>query len=359
METQSKISTWQFFSLLLVSRLLTALTFMPVSDYGGETTDYIIGSLIGCVLIPIVCLPLYFIYRQPCVGNVVEEAYGSSKVLSKTLCVLYALLFCFSAFSTLMRMSFFSAAVVFPQTDTKFFIFLTVAAVCYGASLGLEPIGRAGSIALALLIASFTLIFITLISKINTLNLTPAFYGGFAPNAKTAWAALSQTTEPAVMAVMLGRVRGNVKKGFWLWAASLPVCVGLLFFFMMSVLGKCALLQLFPVHALAVLSKFGMLERLDVLLTGVWIASAFIKTTFMIYLTGEMLSQAFSRLDRRIVIAVEGVLLVAGVSLASASLSSAALFCGDVVNTVVFGLFIIVIPCLVIVVGKFRKRREK
>lgn len=65
-------------------------------------------------------------------------------------------------------------------------------------------------------------------------------------------------------------------------------------FLRFSGLGDYAMTQLFPIHSIAVLSEFSVFQRIDVILTGVWILSAFIKISFMLYLSSYIASRSFS-----------------------------------------------------------------
>lgn len=60
--------------------------------------------------------------------------------------------------------------------------------------------------------------------------------------------------------------------------------------------------QLFPIHSIAVLSEFSVFQRIDVILTGVWILSAFIKISFMLYLSSYIASRSFSAKYKKIYI---------------------------------------------------------
>lgn len=102
-----------------------------------------------------------------------------------------------------------------------------------------------------------------------------------------------RTIEPAAMAVLFPRVSGNKKEAFYMVVGTCGVfgnCVFLRF----SGLGDYAMTQLFPIHSIAVLSEFSVFQRIDVILTGVWILSAFIKISFMLYLSSYIASRSFS-----------------------------------------------------------------
>lgn len=356
MKTVSKISTGQFFSLLLLSRLLTTLTFMPMFSMPARTSDYIIAMVFGSVLIPLSCVPVLLLYRKQRDKNIVDLSYDISPIFSKIIAVVYVFLFMFYAFTTLARLNLFVETVVFPDIETTFFVIVSVLAACYAAHLGLEPLGRAGAVSLFLFCGSFLIILLTMISKIDINNLSPVFYDGAKPVINNAFAVLIRTIEPAIFAVLIPRVSGNIKKGFIIWAIAFSVTVTLIFFFLMSGLGETALLQMFPVHSMAVLSEFSVFERLDVLLTGVWIISAFIKISFMVYLSAETLSKSFEKKHSNVYIIIAGLLLIAAVAFESTSYSTFRITTSITIRAVLFFLFVIVLPLVVLVCGKIHKK---
>ena len=111
-----------------------------------------------------------------------------------------------------------------------------------------------------------------------------------------------RTIEPAAMAVLFPRVSGNKKRGFFIWMSVLAAFLEIVFFFTFSGLGDYAMTQLFPIHSIAVLSEFSVFQRIDVILTGVWILSAFIKISFMLYLSSYIASRSFSAKYKKIYI---------------------------------------------------------
>ena len=64
MEKVQKISTAQFFSLLLLSRLLTTLTFMPVFEMKVNNLDYIVAILLGSAVMLLFLLPMYYLFKN-------------------------------------------------------------------------------------------------------------------------------------------------------------------------------------------------------------------------------------------------------------------------------------------------------
>ncbi len=359
MDTQSKISTGQFFSLLLLSRLLSTLTFMP--DYIGSisTSDCLLAVSVGSALIPIFCIPVFILFKNKQRNSILDEAYYVSPIFSRIAAVLYVILFVYYAFLTLVRMDLFVATIVFPDMNTSLFVIVSVAAVCYAASLGLEPLGRAGAVSLALFCVSFIVILMTLIDKVDINYLSPVLYDGTLSAFQVAASVVIRTIEPAAIAVLIPRINGNLKKGFTVWIVSFFVIATTIFFFLMTTLGNSSFLQMFPVHGMAVLSSLGLFERLDIVLTGVWIISAFIKIGFMIYLSSDLLGRSFKREYKNYYITAIGLLLIILLSFESISLTSFKSITSLTARGVMFAAVAVILPSAVLAASKIKRRVKK
>ena len=212
MNLKAKISSGQFFSLLLLSRFISVLTYSPIYNAGLNSSDYLIAGVIGMIMVLFSCLPLALIYKSNDNRSVLDIAYEISPLYSKIISVLYILLFLFYAFSTLSRLDLFSGTVIFRESDTKVFVVLA----CYSAYLGLEALGRAGAISLFVFSVSFVFIIVTMLSKLDLNNFSPVFYDGAGRVIFAGQTMAVRTIEPAAMAVLFPRVSGNKKRGFFI-----------------------------------------------------------------------------------------------------------------------------------------------
>ena len=50
MNLKAKISSGQFFSLLLLSRFISVLTYSPIYNAGLNSSDYLIAGVIGMII---------------------------------------------------------------------------------------------------------------------------------------------------------------------------------------------------------------------------------------------------------------------------------------------------------------------
>lgn len=352
MNTKSKISLWQIFSIMLVSRLLSTITFMPVLNMDMKSSDYIAAALISGLSLFLFFIPAFFITKRK--RGILEISEGISDKFAKIIAFLYAVFFILNVYAILTRMDIFVSAVVFPQKSTALFMVAGIVAVCYAASHGLEALGRAGTVSMVVFIASFIVILLSLIERIKINNLSPVFYDGVKPVVYIAWAILVRTVEPAALMIILPRVSGNALKSFTAWIVSITFITTLVSFCLMTSFGDSAMLQLFPVHSMAVLSQFGVFERMDSLLTGMWIMAAFVKVSFLIFLVSELLSYSLKKVNKNLITVFIGIAASTAVLLQSNELTSFNAATSLILKSVTFVIFSVLIPAALIIADKFR-----
>ena len=357
MNTKSQISSWQLFSLMLLSRLLTAITFMPVLNLNVGNTDYIISTALGSVLSVLFFIPAFILIKKG--RGLTDITDGISKKLTKATAVVYALFFLAYALSTLARMNVFTYAIIFPQRGTALFMVLLIAAACYAASHGLEALGRTGSIAMLLFGLSFILILFSLRDRVDINYLSPALYDGIKPLSVLIWETIFRTIEPAALMIILPKVSGKLMKSFITWIVSFVLILILVFFFLMSTLSEAALFQLFPFHSMAVLSQFVVFERMDALLIGTWIMSGLVKSSFLIFLTLELLSESIKKMKRGNLIKILFVIISAVILIESKSIMLFKVNLSIILNSTLFLVFVVAIPAVLVIADRLHNRGEK
>lgn len=284
-----KISAFQFYSILFLTRLLTTLTYIPAYTKEINVSDMIFQTLFRFIFGVIITLPLFYVNSK--YGSMFN---GTNSVFEKVKAVIFSAVFFYFSISTVARLDLFAGTVVFPETDVKFFLVFVVALCSYGAYLGLEPIARSAVLSVVPVVLSFVLIALALVKKIDFLNLSPLFYNGVFPLVKTSINAVGRTVEYAIIAVMLPNVKGNVKKGFYIWMTVQTVVTAGIFFFEATVLGNFAQKQLFPVYTLSSMAEFSFFHGLEAIITGVWVLCAFLKISLLIYLQTGLLTETFN-----------------------------------------------------------------
>lgn len=303
----SKISVFQFYSILLLTRLLTTLTYIP--EYTEEITvsDMIFQTLFRFIFGVIISIPVFLLNKKYGGENLNGGVWGKIKA------VIFSIAFFYFAVTTVSRLDLFAGTVVFPETDVKFLLLLVVAFCAYSAYLGLEPIARSAVLFVIPVLLSLAFVFLSLVKKVDLLNLTPLFYNGALPVVKTSLNAVGRTVEYAVIAVSFPFVTGNSRKGFFVWMTAQSFITALIFFFEGTVLGVFNEMQLFPVYTIASMAQFSFFRGLGAIITGVWILCAFLKISLMIFLQSKLISEAFG--VKKITVTVITAVLLAAVCL--------------------------------------------
>ena len=200
---------------------------------------------------------------------------------------------------------------------------------------------------------------LTLVEKVDFLNLTPILYNGVKPVVKVAIDSVGQTVEYAIIALMLPRVKGNVKKGFFTWLILQTLLMAVMFFFACTVMGNYATTQLFPFHTLASLAEFAMFSRLDAVFTSVWIMCAFIKAGLLIYLQSDLLTTYFGKFKRVTYIVVIGILTTVANLFVSGQIKRFVIIDNSTIKIILTIITVILLPSGVLFFEKRKKGCEK
>lgn len=304
----SKISVFQFYSTLFLTRLLVTLTYIPEYTNEINVSDLLFQTLLRFIFGIIIMIPVFFLNKKYSGG-----LQNKNGVWGKIKAVVFSIAFFYFTITTVSRLDLFAGTVVFPETDVKFLLLLAIVFCAYCAYLGLEPIARSAVLFVIPVFLSLLFIALVLVKNVDLLNLTPLFYNGVWPVVKTSLNAVGRTVEYAIIAVSFPFVEGNTKKGFFVWLTAQTLITAIIFFFEGTVLGAFSNMQLFPVYTIASMAQCLFFRGLGAIITGVWILCAILKISLLIFLQTKLISEAFG-VKKIAVTAVVGVLL-AGICL--------------------------------------------
>ncbi len=361
METsKGKISAFQFFSMLFLSRILTTVTYLSSYTKNIRLSDMFVQPIFRIAIGTLIMIPVYFLYKKYEGQNVLDVIGDKSKLLGRITSVFYVIAFFYFAVVTIARLDLFAGTIVFPETDIDFMIAVAIILCCYGAYLGFEPLARSSVISSILVIPALIFIMLTLIKKVDFLNLTPIFYNGVMPVLEVSVDSVGQTIEYAVIVLMVPRVKGNVKKGFFVWLVLQTVLMAVMVFFACTVMGNFAQTQLFPFHTLASLGEFAMFSRLDAIFTSVWIMCAFIKAGFLIYLQKDILSTQFKRFHGNQYLIVIGILTIIANLIISGQINRFVVIDNSLIKIAITAITVVIIPlCALIFIRKEKTKCDK
>ncbi len=349
METsKGKISAFQFFIMLFLSRTLTTVTYLSSYAENIRLSDMLVQPIFRIIIGTLIMLPLYFLYKKHKNKNFLQIVNDKSKTLAKVLSIVFVLYFFYFTVVTIARLDLFAGTIVFPETDVKYMLIFAIILCCYGAYLGLEALGRSSVISAVLVVPALIFIMLTLVKKVDLLNLTPIFYNGVTSVVKVAVDSVGQTVEYGIIALMAPRVTGKYRKGYYIWLFSQVALMAVMFFFACTVMGNFASTQLFPFHTMASLAEFSMFTRLDAIFTGVWIMCAFIKAGLLVFLQAEILSTYFGKFKRVHYLIAIGIITIIANLIISQQVERFMIVDSSVIKIIFTGISVLFIPLFVL-----------
>lgn len=297
---QKQIKPGQFFSMLILGRLLTGLTFDP-NELQLAASDKVICDVLSVVFTVILCVPAFFYMNRN--DGLFGCARAVSEKLNRGIAVFYALYFVFWATVTVSRFQVFATSVLVTEIPPFVFILIIIIASFYAAYLGVQALSRASVIFLAVAVASILFLFAISVKFFEPLNLSPIFYDGYAPVLKNAFYSASSTAEITAIMIYIPQITSNVKKGFITTVFAVLTLTLLLGIPTALVLGDLLPHLLFPEYTLATMAEFSMFQNMEASVTAVWILGAFVKTSLMVSLALYCMEQAFKIKHRNLVLA--------------------------------------------------------
>jgi spore germination protein KB len=351
-KTKGKISVFQFYVMLFLSRTLTTVTYLSSYTENIRLSDMLVQPIFRIIIGTLIMFPVFRLYRKHNDKNILQIISEKSKTLAKIVSVIFIIFFFYFTVVTLARLDLFAGTIVFPETDVEYMIVFAIILCCYGAYLGLEPLGRSSVISAVFVIPALIFIMLTLVDKVDLLNLTPVFYNGVDSVVKVAVDSVGQTVEYGIIALLSPRVIGNKRKGYYIWLFSQISLMAVMFFFAGTVMGNFASTQLFPFHTLASLAEFSMFTRLDAIFTSVWIMCAFIKAGLLIFLQTDLLTTYFGKFKRVHYIIVIGILTIIANLFISQQVVRFSIIDDSIIKIIITGISVLIIPLIVLIFNR-------
>ena len=287
------ISGMQLFSVLFVSRIIGLFTFTVPQETGFSAGDRVLFTLPFFLCCLLCAVPVFLTAKHP--AGILGMALEVSPALAKTAGVLLCGAFLCAAALGVLRFELFVSTVMFPERDTLLLTVLLLAAASAAAVHGMQSLGRTATVLLALLAASMVFILLATANRFDLLNLTLPLESGVTPVLKNGFRSACRTMELTALSVAPTFTKGNLRKTGVGWLAAFSLTAAAVFFTIGGVTGRYGEQQMFQLYTVTAIAKFGVFERLDAILTGLWILGAFLQAAFFLRLAADAVGQAFDR----------------------------------------------------------------
>ena len=292
----SRISASQLTVLLLASRLSQCLLLTPQSTAGLCLSDRLLATALSALLLFLLfCPTLWILHRR----GLVDTAYRYSRCAGRMLCIWYLILCLFVICIDIIQFYDFAEKVM---TGTFSVVWLTVAlvAVAFAASLyGIQALGRAALPVFTFAAVCLAVFGLALLPELKALHFPPLANRSFATIMKAAVAELPRSAELVLIGWLYPYVNGSCVRAVGAFCGLTSLFSAAVITTALGVLGDFAAVTAYPYYAAVSVAQIGVFQRLDMLITAVWLSTFFIRLSLFCTAFVTMANRVFGRRARR------------------------------------------------------------
>lgn len=286
MKPVSKISSGQLVMLLLAGRLSNCLLFSSDSFRQFTLMDCVLSMLLNGVLVLLLLLPTVLVLRKGTNGTT-DTAYALSKPFGAGLTAAYLLLCLFVLGIDIVQFSDFVSKTMKGNFSVFLLTVVFIAACLIAAFYGIQALARA-SLVVAVFSAVCLIVFtVVLLPEMESIHFPPATGGRWGRVLEKAIADLPRTVEVVAIGLVYPYVKGPALKSCFGFAGATAFFSALAAVTAIGVLGDFSSLTVYPYYAAVTAAQIGVFQRLDILVTAVWLGTFFVRfTLFCMLLQG-------------------------------------------------------------------------
>lgn len=311
----NKISGLQFFMLIVMFVTSSSMILIPAILIEHSKQDAWLAGLIALI----VSLPVLWLYchlgdkhsSQTMVEYGISLLGKPAGIVAAVLYIFYYILICSAL---LLQTGNLLVALIYPETPIEILNLTFFLVVIWAVRLRLETFARAAEVLFPWVILFLFLLVISLLPEMRIRNILPIMEHGAGPLAKGALSYISIPVLDLVVFLMIyPHVNSGNRKKWFITGALLSGVIVLLFTFLsVAVLGAAiAQKQIYPFYTLAEKVNIGhFIQRIEVLVGGVWIISLFFKLSVCFHALVTASSQLLKVKSRSAVIYPLGLIVL-------------------------------------------------
>lgn len=358
MTKKGTISTFQMSAILLLCRMTALFTFML------PTTGFLLSGDRVLTVLPLLLTELFTgliavrLINSTDSKSIISETALHSQGASRLSAVIYFLTFIWFAGISAARFELFISTVMFPNSELFLMTIILVAASFYAALKGLEAMGRASVILSVILALSIAFILLTVSRDFEYTNLKPVLTEGISPVISFALYASARSVELITLYVTAPHIKGNIRKMTLSWIITVSITTAVILFFLAGVTGEYGDDQIFPLYTLTVIAKFGIFERLDDILSGLWVLSTFIQLSFLLIAGNLAIRQGFG-IKKKIPVLITECIAVLGIYfISSQTVTAYSEIISSVFQDILFVTVMLILPIALTLLNHTKKRKK-
>ncbi|MFJ7922015.1 endospore germination permease [Lysinibacillus fusiformis] len=359
------ISSRQFTIITCLLSIGTAILIIPSTIASSSMQDAWIAASIGVVLSLLVVKLFLTLGNQTPTLNFIEaneKIFG--RFFGKITVIGFLSLTLFSGGELLYFIGIFMKTEVMPETPTMAFALMFSIIIMYAAYLGIETFARSAEILFPLFIFIFIFFIVCITPQIKFENIQPIMEASKTSMFYSIFRFMSVFSFSLVMLLMIYPASVNVqessKKGFYIGTILGGIVLVTLITLSILVLGPAnTASRTFPSYALAQRISIGnFLQRIEIIMAFMWIASIFIRTFMYFYTTVVGIAQIMKLKDHRPLILPMGIIMIGLSQIVHPDIVHSDNYNNEIWPIYSF-VFTILLPILLLIVAVIRNRKSQ
>lgn len=331
LNSKGKISAFQFFAIVFVSRAVVSLTYIQAVTIGNFSTEILISYFLSFLLAVLCSIPAIL-----CINR------GISIRESKFASIFYTIYCLYVCAISVSRFCYFVVSKMNTQVPLFVIMLIVFISAGYGAYLGIESLSRFGFFCAVILCIVTVVVIGFNIKNFEVLNLYPIYSNTKTDMIKSTLLFCTNTTQSVLLLLLSDKVNANPVKPYFFGIGLSYIIMFLLLLFCCGVLGSNANLQSFPIFSLFCLASVSDMSRLDILHTSFWTFAVYLKSAVLLFCCSNNLGK--SRNPRTVFcFTVLGLALTAFIRYV---IGMDMVVLSKTVGSVAFVIFVIVIPLI-------------
>lgn len=355
------ISSRQFMIITLLFSIGTAILIIPANIASEAKQDAWIAASIG-VVISLLLVKLYITLGKLTPDLTFIEANEKilGRIFGKFTAIGFILLTFLSSGELLYFIGIFMKTEVMPETPTMAFALLFSIIIVYAAFLGIEVFARSAEILFPLFILIFIVFAVCITPQISFDNVQPILETPKKSILFSIIRFMSIFSFPLVVLLMLFPstvdVQKSAQKGFYIGAIIGGIILIIIITLCILVLGPSnTASRTFPSYALAQRISIGnFLQRIEIIMAGMWIASIYIRTFMYFYASVIGVAQLCKIQDHRPLILPFGLLMVGLSQIIHPNIVHSNVYNNEI-WPIFSAIFTVILPLTLLMIAKIRK----
>lgn len=305
-----KISRGQLTALLFVGRLSGCLLLPADRLSKFSVGDCLLSTALNGLLLFLLFLPTLWLLKGGEHG-VVQKAYARSVGLGKVTDTAYIALCVFILLVDMVQFSDFAVKTMHEGFSVWLLTVIFVLTCVLASRCGIQAIARAStpmSVFSALCLIAFA---VALLPEMRWFHFAPQQSEGMVRACQKAVQDLPRTAEVAAIGLLYPYIKGSRVHACGWFSGLTALFSALVTITAVGVLGSFVGMTAYPFYTAVAAARIGILQRLDVLVTAVWLGTFFIRFTLFIRLLCERCQHRFGQKSLFLAKLLVSVLLIA------------------------------------------------